>query len=145
MRLATWNCQTGLGRGWEVIENLDVDVLTVQECGPDTLQQVEARDGWTGAWQRGRYEKGVADIGPLQDRRSDHHAGNQLNSGDDPGLLDVPASPFGGRVTRIARVRASKDLLASDEKGGRQALLRRREIAQGCGRTTGADRSCQTC
>jgi hypothetical protein len=36
MRLATWNCQTGLRPNWDLIQNLDVDVLTVQECEPST-------------------------------------------------------------------------------------------------------------
>jgi hypothetical protein len=41
MRLGTWNCQTGLGPAWKVIEDLEVDVIALQECGPDTLQKVE--------------------------------------------------------------------------------------------------------
>lgn len=61
MRLGTWNCQTGLGPAWRVIEDLEVDVISLQECGPDTLQHVEEREGWTVAWQQGRYEnRGVA-------------------------------------------------------------------------------------
>jgi endonuclease/exonuclease/phosphatase family metal-dependent hydrolase len=83
MRLATWNCQTGLGPAWKVIEDLEADVITLQECGPDTLQQVEERDGWTGAWQHGRYEnRGVAVLA---------HAPYELDSTEwsDPGMLSA--------------------------------------------------------
>jgi endonuclease/exonuclease/phosphatase family metal-dependent hydrolase len=60
MRLGTWNCQTGLSRNWDVLDELEVDVLTVQECGPDTEAQATARGLWTCRWQRGRYQKGLA-------------------------------------------------------------------------------------
>jgi exodeoxyribonuclease-3 len=60
MRLATWNSQPGVAANWDSIVGLDVDVLTVQECEPDTKALVEAHDGWTCEWQVGRYRKGVA-------------------------------------------------------------------------------------
>ena len=58
MQLATWNCPTGLTSNWGVIEELGAHVLTVQECGPKTEQQVAERDGWTCKWQVGRYDVG---------------------------------------------------------------------------------------
>jgi exonuclease III len=60
VRLGTWNCQTGFDSKWESIERLNADVLTIQECGPDTKDQVEAREGWKCEWQVGRYRKGLA-------------------------------------------------------------------------------------
>ncbi len=59
MRVATWNCQTGLDSNWDVVKKLDADVLTVQECGPDTRTQAEDR-GWRCEYQPGRWGKGVA-------------------------------------------------------------------------------------
>jgi exonuclease III len=60
MRLATWNCQTGLESNWGAVEALDADVLVVQECGPETREQVAAQDGWTCEPQPGGYGKGLA-------------------------------------------------------------------------------------
>lgn len=60
MQLATWNCQTGLASNWDAIEQLGVDVLSLQECGPETEEEAIERGGWGAYWQRGRYEKGVA-------------------------------------------------------------------------------------
>jgi hypothetical protein len=60
MRLATWNCQTGLDSNWDKLDELNADVLTVQECGPETEAQAAAREGWTCAWQAGRYYRGLA-------------------------------------------------------------------------------------
>lgn len=60
MRLATWNCQTGLDSNWDVLEALGADVVTVQECGSGTPEQAAARDGWTCEWQAGGWEKGLA-------------------------------------------------------------------------------------
>ena len=45
VRLATWNCQTGLARNWAAVEQLNADVLTVQECEPETEQVVAAHPG----------------------------------------------------------------------------------------------------
>jgi len=60
MRIGTWNCQTGLAPNWEHVQALDSDVLTVQECGPETKEFVESHSGWTCEWQAGRYREGVA-------------------------------------------------------------------------------------
>ncbi len=60
MRLATWNCQTGLESNWSVVEELGADVLTIQECGDDTCAEVTSQRGWTCEWQAGRYRKGLA-------------------------------------------------------------------------------------
>lgn len=60
MRLATWNSQPGVARNWDTIKGFDVDVLTVQECEPETQDFVEGNDGWMCEWQVGRYGKGVA-------------------------------------------------------------------------------------
>jgi endonuclease/exonuclease/phosphatase family metal-dependent hydrolase len=60
VRLATWNSHSSLGSKWGAVEALDADVITVQECGPGTKDQVEGRTGWTCEWQVGRYRKGVA-------------------------------------------------------------------------------------
>lgn len=59
MRLATWNCQTGLETNWEPVEALNADVLTVQECGPGTAEQVSRLDQWTCEYQPGRWGKGL--------------------------------------------------------------------------------------
>lgn len=60
MRLATWNCQTGLDSNWGAVEALDADVLVVQECGPGTPAQAAEQDGWTCEWQPGGWDKGLA-------------------------------------------------------------------------------------
>lgn len=60
MRLGTWNCQTGLDSNWDAVEALGANVLTVQECGPDTQAQAIDRKGWSCEWQVGRYRKGLA-------------------------------------------------------------------------------------
>jgi hypothetical protein len=62
MRLATWNCQTGLDTNWSAIEDLKADVITVQECGEGTEAQASEWDGWTCEWQPGGWEKGLAVI-----------------------------------------------------------------------------------
>ena len=36
MRLVTWTSQPGIARNWETIQGFGADVLTVQECEPDT-------------------------------------------------------------------------------------------------------------
>jgi endonuclease/exonuclease/phosphatase (EEP) superfamily protein YafD len=59
MRVATWNCQIRLDANWGVVEDLDVDVLTIQECGDGT--ETQARDrGWSCRWVPGGWEKGLA-------------------------------------------------------------------------------------
>ncbi len=58
MRIATWNCQTGLDTNWASVEALNMDAVTVQECGPDTPEQAAGRGGWSCEWEVGRYEKG---------------------------------------------------------------------------------------
>lgn len=60
MRLATWNCQTGVQNNWSLVEKLDADVLTIQECGDDTCAEAAGRRGWTCEWQPGRYRRGLA-------------------------------------------------------------------------------------
>jgi endonuclease/exonuclease/phosphatase family metal-dependent hydrolase len=60
MRLATWNCQTGLTSNWDALERLAPDVVTVQECGEHTAEQAKEREGWTCEWQAGAWEKGLA-------------------------------------------------------------------------------------
>jgi hypothetical protein len=60
MRIATWNCETGLHPpSWAAIEALKADVLTVQECLSEACEQAK-RLGWTCKWQVGRVRKGVA-------------------------------------------------------------------------------------
>lgn len=59
MRLATWNCQTGLGANWSAVEALDADVVTIQECGSDTIEQATER-GWVAEWHAGGWGKGLA-------------------------------------------------------------------------------------
>jgi hypothetical protein len=60
MRLGTWNCQTGLEPNWSMIEELNVDVLSVQECGTGTQQFVEGHEEWTCRSQPGGYGRGLA-------------------------------------------------------------------------------------
>jgi len=60
MRLATWNSQPGIARNWETIKGFNADILTVQECEPDTKVFVEGNAGWTCEWQVGRHQNGVA-------------------------------------------------------------------------------------
>lgn len=60
MRLGTWNCQTSLGSKWDAVEALNADVLAIQECGPNTRDQVTGHDGWTCEWQMGTYRNGLA-------------------------------------------------------------------------------------
>jgi endonuclease/exonuclease/phosphatase family metal-dependent hydrolase len=61
MRIATWNCQTGLhSSSWAAVDALNADVITVQECLSDTCAQAERRGGWTCEWQQGRVRKGLA-------------------------------------------------------------------------------------
>jgi exonuclease III len=59
MRLATWNCQTGLDSNWEFVDELDADVLTIQECGDKTQEQARER-GWSCSWLHGWVKKGLA-------------------------------------------------------------------------------------
>lgn len=59
MRLATWNCQTGLDSNWSAVEALDADVLTVQECGSGTREQAADR-GLMCVWHAGGWDKGLA-------------------------------------------------------------------------------------
>ena len=60
MRLATWNCQTGLDSNWDALDALNTDVICVQECEATVEQQVAEREGWSCAWAPGRYAKGLA-------------------------------------------------------------------------------------
>jgi endonuclease/exonuclease/phosphatase family metal-dependent hydrolase len=69
MRLATWNwnSQAGSGAHWDALEALDVDVVTLQECGSAIRDQARAREhSWTCEWQVGRewkserHRKGLA-------------------------------------------------------------------------------------
>lgn len=60
MRIGTWNCHSGLGHKWDAVEALDLDVLTVQECGPRTEEQVRSHTRWSAVWQQGTYRNGVA-------------------------------------------------------------------------------------
>lgn len=60
MRLATWNCNKDLAAKWGAVEALGANVLTVQECGPNTTAQVTSHDGWTCEWQKGTYRNGLA-------------------------------------------------------------------------------------
>lgn len=60
MRLATWNCQHGLGPNWDAIEELDVDVLAIQEARADTKDLMERHKGWKCVWREGRYYPGIA-------------------------------------------------------------------------------------
>jgi endonuclease/exonuclease/phosphatase family metal-dependent hydrolase len=59
MRLATWNCQTGLDSNWDAVEALDADVLVVQECGSGTPEQASDH-GWTCEFHAGGWHKGLA-------------------------------------------------------------------------------------
>ena len=45
MRLVTWNSQPGIARNWETIQGFGADVLTFQECEPDTKAFVEGHPG----------------------------------------------------------------------------------------------------
>lgn len=60
MRIVTWNSQPGVARNWETITGFDADILTVQECEPNTKAFVEGKTGWTCEWQVGRHHNGVA-------------------------------------------------------------------------------------
>jgi hypothetical protein len=60
MRIVTWNSEPGVALNWETITGFDADILTVQECEPNTKAFVEGNAGWTCEWQAGRYDKGVA-------------------------------------------------------------------------------------
>jgi hypothetical protein len=46
MRLGTWNCQPGLASNWDVIEELNVDLIAIQEARSDTRALVEQHDDW---------------------------------------------------------------------------------------------------
>ncbi len=46
MRLVTWNSQPGIARNWETIQGFGADVLTVQECEPDTKETALGRLLW---------------------------------------------------------------------------------------------------
>lgn len=59
MRLATWNCQTGLNANWGAVEALNADVITVQECGSNTPAQA-TEHGWACEWHAGGWGKGLA-------------------------------------------------------------------------------------
>jgi endonuclease/exonuclease/phosphatase family metal-dependent hydrolase len=60
MRLATWNCQSGLESNWDVIEELDADVLAMQEARSGTPDLVAQHEGWTCIWREGKYYPGLA-------------------------------------------------------------------------------------
>lgn len=60
MRIATWNCQTGLTNNWEVLEALDTDIATIQECGDGTPDEAAARSNWSCAYKAGRWGRGLA-------------------------------------------------------------------------------------
>ena len=62
MRLATWNCQTGLDSNWGAVEALDADVLVVQECGSRTPAQ---RPTTTGGRASGEQEAGTKGLAVL--------------------------------------------------------------------------------
>jgi endonuclease/exonuclease/phosphatase family metal-dependent hydrolase len=60
MKLVSWNSQPGIARNWETIRGFNADVLTVQECEPDSKAFVESHAGWTCEWQVGLHHNGVA-------------------------------------------------------------------------------------
>src|SRR5205823_14151654 len=60
MRLATWNCQTGLAFNWSAVEGLGAHVTVVQECEPGTPAQVAIHADWMSEWQPGAWDKGLA-------------------------------------------------------------------------------------
>jgi hypothetical protein len=62
MRLATWNCQPGLASNWDVIEELDANVVAIQEARPDTEDLVAEHDDWDCIWQEGVYYPGLATL-----------------------------------------------------------------------------------
>jgi hypothetical protein len=57
VRLATWNCQTGLGSNWNTLAGLHVDVISIQECASETPTQAQAH-GWECAYQGGALRQG---------------------------------------------------------------------------------------
>ena len=61
MRVATWNCQTGLSTNWDTIERLDADLVAIQECRDGTLEEAEEH-GWACEFQAGGYGKGIATL-----------------------------------------------------------------------------------
>ena len=61
MRVATWNCQTGLSTNWDTIERLDADLVAIQECREGTLEEAEEH-GWACEFQPGGYGKGIATL-----------------------------------------------------------------------------------
>ncbi len=61
MRVATWNCQTGLSTNWDTIDRLGADLVAIQECREGTLEEAE-RHGWGCEFQPGGYGKGIATL-----------------------------------------------------------------------------------
>ncbi len=72
LRLGTWNCPSGLAANWGILEELDVDVVTVQECNHTTVRQ--ARDhGWSCGWLPGPgASKGLAVLARAPFEITDH-------------------------------------------------------------------------
>jgi endonuclease/exonuclease/phosphatase family metal-dependent hydrolase len=60
LRLATWNCQSGLASNWDVIEELNVDVIAIQEARSDTRAFVKQHEDWMCFWREGKYYPGLA-------------------------------------------------------------------------------------
>lgn len=58
VRLATWNCYSELA--WDEVERLDADVVTIQECRPDTPDLVSRREEWMCEYRPGRWGRGIA-------------------------------------------------------------------------------------
>lgn len=58
MRLGTWNCAGALTKKWDVLDDLDADVLVIQECDSTTV--AEAADRGRRACWRGTDPKGLA-------------------------------------------------------------------------------------
>jgi hypothetical protein len=58
VRLGTWNCDGELTKKWDVLGDLDADVLVIQECASSTVAEAEER-GWRACW-RGADPTGLA-------------------------------------------------------------------------------------
>jgi hypothetical protein len=58
VRLGTWNCDGALTQKWDVLDDLDADVMVIQECASTTVAEAEHR-GWGACW-RGTDPKGLA-------------------------------------------------------------------------------------
>lgn len=92
MRLVTWNSQPGIARKWETIQGFGADVLTVQECEPDTKAFVEGHARWTCEWQVGRRHNGVAVLA-----RDPYRIGAGRQTSDQP----LPACQQPRRLERL--------------------------------------------